>query len=158
MCCIGLQIVHYTCIVWLHLCKRNTEHPKNLYPNEKCFLCIAVFKTSKPMLSQGLLEFSWVFLLLVRDFCISRMWQDRVWSQDNFKKGSILNYLNDSVSSTHTNQHGNLKRVMLEAYFRAFQLQLKTKKSRFESFKQMACWHLLKLLWLHLYNCTIKIN
>lgn len=114
---LAYRLVHYTCIVQLHWYKRNKIHPKNLYPNEKCFLCIAVFKTSKPVLSRGLLEFSWVFLLLVTDFCISSMWQDRVWSQDNFKEGSILNYLNDSVSSTLTNQYGNLKKVMLEAYF-----------------------------------------
>lgn len=55
---LAYRLVHYTCTLQLHLYKRNTKHPKNLYPNEKCFLCIAVFKTSKPVLSQGLLEFS----------------------------------------------------------------------------------------------------
>lgn len=111
------RLVH-TFIVQLHLYKLNKIHPKNLYPNKKHFLCIDVFKTSKPLLSQGLLEFSWVFLLLLKDFCISRMLQDRVWSQDNFKEGSILNYLTDSVTNTLTNKHGNLKKkVMLEAYF-----------------------------------------
>lgn len=85
--------------VQLHLYKWNKKHPKNLYPNKKRFLCIDMFKTSKPLLSQGLLEFSWLFLLLVSDFCISRMLQGRAWSQDNFKEGSILDYL------TECNQH-----------------------------------------------------
>lgn len=100
----------YTFIVQLHLYKWNKKHPKNLYPNKKRFLCIDVFKTSKPLLSQGLLEFSWVFLSLAKDFCISRMLQDRVRSQDNFKEGSILNYLTDSVTNTLTNKHSNLKK------------------------------------------------
>lgn len=96
-------LVPYTFIVQLHLYKWNKKHPQKLYPNKKYFLWIDVFKTSKPLLSRGLLVFSWVFLLLVTEFCISRMLHDRIWSQDNFKEGSILNYLTDSVANTLTN-------------------------------------------------------
>lgn len=53
-------LFHYTFIVQLY--KWNKNHPKNLYPNKQVFLCMNVFKTSKPLLSKGVLEFSSEFL------------------------------------------------------------------------------------------------
>lgn len=50
--------VHYTFIVQLHLYNETKTIPKIYIPTISAFLCLDVFKTSKSLLSKGLLEFS----------------------------------------------------------------------------------------------------